>query len=38
MFLVKIAVAPHVGVWIEIIIENAGLMGVPSRSPCGSVD
>ena len=30
------AVAPHAGAWIEIIVENVGLMGVPVAPHAGA--
>ena len=36
--LVNIAVAPFVGVWIEISKDNGRISNLNSRSLCGSVD
>ncbi len=36
--LVNIAVAPFVGVWIEILLQSKHELAVNGRSLCGSVD
>ena len=36
--LVNIAVAPFVGVWIEIVVYRSNYQWYGSRSLCGSVD
>ena len=36
--LCKIAVAPLVGAWIEMLARGKAMEKILSRSPCGSVD